>query len=190
MRSLATLAKSKGYTSTGLHIHIGKEILGDTESERQETLNKLCWFYVYRIENVPDAHAKNVIIAGRERGYAGSLEDNKTALADFAEMVGFKAVAASKPAFDKMASEVKVKTQGQRWDINLGPYNSYGTIEFRKGDGRISKTRLAALVTWWEQMTLYCRNTRQDQLDFDEFFTNVCAEYPAVQYFFTQDEEA
>lgn len=189
MRRLGALAKSKGYTSTGLHVHIGKEILGNNETERQETLNKLCWFYVYRVENVPAAHAKNVTIAGRERGYAGELADSKGELADFAELVGYKAVVASKPAFDKMAADIKENTRRQRWDINLGPYDTYGTIEFRKGDGRISKTRIAALVTWWEQMTLYCRNHRQDQLDFDDFFSTVCAEYPAVAYFFNVDEE-
>ena len=189
MRKLASLAKSKEYRSTGLHVHIGKEILGDNERERTETLNKLCWFYVYRIENVPDAHAKNVTMAGREHGYAGSLDGSKSELADFAELVGYKAACGNKAAFDKMAGQVRQKTASQRWDINLQHLNDYGTVEFRKGDGRISKTRLAGLVTWWEQMVLYCRTHTQDQLDFDEFFAAVCAEYPAVAYFFTRDEE-
>lgn len=191
MRKLASLAKSKGYSSTGLHVHIGKEVLGETETERQETLNKLCWFYVYRVENVPAAHEKNVIIAGRERGYSGTLDASKDEFADFAELIGYKAVAASKPAFDKIASAVKLKVQHQRWDINLGHYSDYGTIEFRKADGRISKTRIAAVVTWWEQMTLYCRNHSQSELDFDDFFETVCREYPGtVGYFFNQDEES
>lgn len=189
MRKLGSLAKSKEYHSTGLHVHIGKEVLGDNERERIETLNKLCWFYVYRVESDPDAHAKNVTMAGREHGYGGNLQDSKSEIADFAEMIGYKTVVANKSAFDKMAEGIREKTRSQRWDINLKHLNDYGTVEFRKGDGRISKTRIAGLVTWWEQMTLYCRNHSQDQLDFNEFFTGVCAEYPAVAYFFTQDEE-
>ena len=189
MRKLGSLAKSKEYHSTGLHVHIGKEVLGDTVRERLETLNKLCWFYVYRIESVPDAHAKNVTMAGREHGYGGNLQNSKSELANFAELLGYKTTCGNKQAFDMMAASVRQKTEGQRWDINLQHLNDYGTVEFRKGDGRISKTRIAGLVTWWEQMTLYCRNHSQDQLDFNEFFTGVCAEYPAVAYFFTQDEE-
>lgn len=190
MRRLASLAKSKEYRSTGLHVHIGKEILGSNTREQNDTLNKLCWFYVYRVESNPDAHAKNVTMAGREHGYAGTLEDSKAELANFAELVGYKAACGNKQAFDMMAGQVRQKTASQRWDINIQHLNDYGTIEFRKGDGRISKTRLAGLVTWWEQMVLYCRNHSQDQLDFDDFFAGVCAEYPAVAYFFTQDEEA
>lgn len=185
---LRSLARSKGFRSTGLHVHIGKEILGDSPEECKKTLDKLCWFYSYLIEEDEEAHAKNVIICGREEGYHAVKV--KEPLADFAKKVGFKAVQQSEPAFFEMANAVKSKVSEQRGDINLYNLNGYGTIEFRKGDGRISKTRMAALVTWWEQMVLYCRYTPAKDLDFNDFFTKICSEYPAVNYYFMKDEEA
>lgn len=187
MDRLRELARSKGSTTTGLHVHIGKEILGDTETERQKTLAKLSLFYVYMVEDDPDAHRKNVIICGREQGYAGSLAQAKSPMADQMKRFG---------CLDKV-NEVgqraiggELRKDGHRWDINTGTYDRYGTIEFRKADGRISKTRMAAVVTWWEQMVLYCKATPWNELNFNSFFRKVTSENPCVAYFFTQDEEA
>ena len=189
MRKLGELAVSKGFTSTGLHVHISKEILGSTEQERQNNLNKLCTFYTYYVEDDPAAHAKNVTICGRQQGYAGSIAGTKSELGEFAKKIGINKVAESADAFKQMADSIKAGYSNQRWDINLGNWNSYGTVEFRKADGRISKTRLAAVVTWWEQMCLYCKETHPKDFSFDAFFGKVCREYPAVAFFFNQDDE-
>ena len=190
MDKLGKLARSKGCPSTGLHVHISKEILGTTEQERQTNLNKLCTFYTYYVEDDPAAHAKNVTICGRQRGYGtGSLDATKTTLSEFSKKIGLNKVGESEAAFTEMAETVKAGYQGQRWDINVGNWNSIGTIEFRKADGRISKTRLAAVCTWWEQMCLYTKETHPKDFSFDRFFEKVCREYPAVAYFFQQDEE-
>ena len=189
MAKLAQLAKSKNNHSTGLHVHIGKEILGNSDVQRQKTLDKLTWFYYYLIEDVPENHAKNVKICGRERGYSTSPDAGKTELADFAKSIGFDAVQKAPEAFNKMAKTVKDKVSGLRDDINLAHLNDYGTIEFRKGKGAIGKTRLAAIVTWWEQMCLYCRDTDPANLSFSNFFEKVTRENPAVAYFFNTDEE-
>ena len=189
MKKLGELAKSKGYTSTGLHVHISKEILGDTERERQQNLSKLCTFYTYYVEDDPAAHEKNVIICGRQRGYGGDIGPTKTDIGEFAKKVGINKVAESDTAFAQMADGIKAGYQSQRWDINVNNWNSYGTIEFRKADGRISRTRMAAVCTWWEQMCLYCKETHPKDFSFDRFFEKVCREYPAVAYFFQADEE-
>lgn len=194
MTRLKALARSKGCTTTGLHVHIGKEALGSNEEERQKTLAKLQLFYVYMVEDDPDAHRKNVIICGRERGYSGSLGDAKSRSVDqlkswakdgkIQNMLG--------GVSDTFKAQVgrELRKDNNRWDINTAPLSRYGTVEFRKADGSISKTRLAAVVTWWEQMILYCRETPWNELDFNAFFRKVTTENPCVSYFFNNDEEA
>lgn len=189
MARLAQLAKSAGCQTTGLHVHISKEILGANETVREENLNKLTFFYSYFVEEDPVAREKNKIICGRAQGYGGG--HSKGNLADFAKSAGVLAQVAEKPAaFKQMTDEIKRATRNTRGDINVGNWGSFGTIEFRKGDGRISKTRMAAICTWWEQMCLYVVNTHPRDYSFDSFFNKVCRDYPAVAYFFQQDEEA
>jgi len=187
MAKLGKLAVSKGHSTTGLHVHISKEILGANENEREKNLNKLLTFYTYFIEENEEAHRKNVIICGRERGY--SDEKPNTEIGDFASMFGIEKICQNERCFNLISVGVKNKCEGQRADINLKHWNDYGTIEFRKGDGRISKTRLAAICTWWEQMCLYCKETHPAHFSFDDFFNKVCREYPAVAYFFQVDDE-
>ena len=190
MAKLAQLAKSKRNVTTGLHVHIGKEILGSTDRERETTLEKLTWFYYYLVEDVPANHAKNVVICGRERGYCTQLGAGKTTLGDFCKKMGPEAVKLMNPeAFHEMTCSVKDKIREKRDDINLKHLDTYGTIEFRKGKGCIGKTRMAALVTWWEQMCIYCRETPGAELSFNAFFDKVTRENPAVAYFFNSDEE-
>lgn len=194
MARLKTLAKSKGCTTTGLHVHIGKEALGSNEDERRKTLAKLQLFYVYMVEDDPEAHRRNVVICGRERGYGGSLDDAKCSSLNtlkawskdgkIQNMLG----GVSDAFKDQIGRELR--KDNNRWDINTATLSSYGTIEFRKADGSISKTRLAAVVTWWEQMVLYCRETPWNELNFEAFFRKVTSENPCVAYFFNTDEEA
>lgn len=199
MRELKKRAFSKVYvngsgqkypvTSTGLHVHISKEILGSTETERQKNLDKLTYFYTYFVEDDPDAHRKNTVICGREKGYGVDENGAKTDLGDFVKMIGYDKISDNNDAFNKVALSVKERTANQRGDINIKNWNTYGTIEFRKGKGAISKIRLAAICTWWEQMCLYVKNTNPRNLSFEDFFNGVCRDYPSVAYFFQQDDE-
>lgn len=190
MARLKTLAKSKGCATTGLHVHIGKEILGTTEEERQKTLAKLNLFYVYHVEDVIENHRRNVIICGREQGYGSySLSGAKSDTANNLKRFGVLDKV-NEDGQKAIGQELHNKCASQRWDINILNYSSYGTIEFRKADGSISKTRLAAVVTWWEQMVLYCRETPWNELNFEAFFRKVTSENPCVAYFFNTDEEA
>lgn len=190
MEKLAGLAVTKSFSSTGLHVHISKEILGADEAERQKNLSKLIWFYTYFVEDDPDAHRKNVVICGREHGYSVIEGGAKTDLGDFAKLSpGILAeVMKCDAAYGLIADGIKTKCEEQRGDINLKRWNSYGTIEFRKGKGIISRTRLAAICTWWEQMCLYCKETHQRNLSFGDFFARVM-QFPAVAHFFQSDEE-
>ena len=187
MAKLGELAVSKGHSTTGLHVHISKEILGAGEEERQKNLNKLLTFYTYFVEDNPDAHRKNVVICGREHGY--HAEEPRTEIGNFASMFGISDICKNDRCFNQLSEGIKASCRNQRGDINIGRWTEYGTIEFRKGDGRISKTRLAAICTWWEQMCLYCKQTHPANFSFEEFFNKVCREYPAVAYFFQADDE-
>lgn len=188
MKKLAQLAVSKSCSTTGLHVHISKEILGTTEVERQRNLEKLIWFYTYFIEDDPDAHRKNVIMCGRERGYHVDANGAKTELGDFAKEIGLTMVATKDAAFRKVVNGIKERCQAQRGDVNIKNWETYGTIEFRKGKGIISRTRMAAICTWWEQLCIYCKETPAREMNFDAFFTRVMR-FPCVAHFFTQDEE-
>lgn len=193
MAKLKELAKSKAYTSTGLHVHIGKEILGNTQEERNETLAKLLFFYVHLVEDNADAHRKNVRICGRESGYHVYADTYKSLMSDAGKVMCdcLPATGSVNPEMrKKVLNEYVDKNRNMRWDINTSNIDTYGTIEFRKGKGAISKTRLAGLITWWEQMCLYCKNTPFAELSFENFFNKVTSENSAVAYWFMEEEEA
>ena len=190
MTRLKELALSKGFTSTGLHVHISKEIFGTTEPERQKNLRKLQYFYTVLVENDTDAHRKNVTICGRERGYhAENPESYLSSLSKFVKTAGIKLADMNVEGFTQLADDQHIHLANNRWDLNVNNWNSYRTIEFRKGKGAISKLRLAAICAWWEQMCLYCSRTPYQQLSFSDFFAGICASHPAVAHFFTVDEE-
>ena len=188
MSKLSTMAVSKDYTSTGLHVHISKEIFGRTESQREANIKKLVVFYTYFVEKNADAHSKNVKICGREFGYSDP-EGAVTDLGNLAMVLGIDNACKNDQAYNIIAESVYNKCKTQRGDINLRHLGDYGTVEFRKGKGSIGATRLAAICTWWEQMCLYCSETAHTDLNFDVFFEKVCREHPCIAYFFNQDQE-
>lgn len=189
MGKLAENAVTKAFNSTGLHVHISREILGDTEEQRQQNLSKLITFYTYYVDDDPVAREKNVTICGRERGY--SDEKPKTEHGDWLAKNNLLGVVAKEnpDAYNEVANEVKELCRTQRSDINIQHWTDYKTIEFRKGKGIISKTRLAAICGWWEQMCLYVKETHPRDFSFDNFFNRVCQTNPAVAFFFQTSEE-
>lgn len=187
MAKLYELAVSRQYSSTGLHVHIGKEIFGATETVRKTNLKKLIWFYTYFVEDDPEAHRKNVAICGREHGYHAG-DGAKTELGDFAKEIGLSVVAASPTAFRRMTDSIYNECHSERGDINIQNWDGIGTIEFRKGKGGLSRMRVAGLCTWWEQMCIYCSETPERDLNFDDFFARVMR-FPAVAHFFNEEQE-
>ena len=189
MSKLAENAVTMAFETTGLHVHISREILGATEVERQTNLSKLITFYTYYVDDDPSANEKNVKICGRPDGY--SHEKPKTDIGNWLSENKLLGVVAKENinAFNKVADEVKSVCQGQRADINIKHWNDYRTIEFRKGKGIISKARLAAISGWWETMCLYVKETRPQDFSFDDFFNRACRTYPAIALYFQTIEE-
>lgn len=183
MKLLSKHGASKGFSSTGLHVHIGKNILGSNETERQKNLSKLITFYTYYIEDDPIAKAVNKKICGREHGYS-DINGPKTAMGDFFSrhhLLG--ELAGNESAFNEVSDEIKQRCSGQRGDINIKHWSDYGTIEFRRAKGSISSTRLAAVCAWWEQMCLYVVATHPRDFNFNTFLSRVCRDFPAVAAF-------
>ena len=182
-KKLCEHAVSSGHRTCGLHVHISKEVLGTTESERQNNLSKLCTFYTYYVEDDPAARRTNTLICGREKGYAGTLENAKTEISEFCKKFGLNKIADDEDAYMEMAGGVKNAIGAQRWDINTQHMDDYGTIEFRRGAGCIGKMRLAALCAYWEQMCLYCKDTHPGDFSYEQFLEKACRDYPAIAYY-------
>ena len=180
---LSQLALSSNFTSTGLHVHIGKEIFGTTPQERQKNIDKLCLFYVYQVEDIPENHAQNVKICGREAGYTGDISECKSDLADFVVRNQLLHISGADSAVMEAAHQVSSVMQRVRWDINLKHLNDYGTVEFRKANGAIGVNRMVAVVNWWEQMILYTKQRQITECNFNEFLQIACDNCPAIAHY-------
>lgn len=189
LNKLSALGLSKEYSSTGLHVHIGKEAFGATPREQQKNIDKLCFFYVYMVEDVPENHAKNVIICGREHGYSGELSDCKSPLADFVMRNHLVNLTGAESAVLEAAHDVNSIMSRSRWDINLQHLNDYGTVEFRKAKGSIGLTRMIAVISWWEQMILYTKSRSLTECSFDGFLQFACQNSPEIAFYFRTASE-
>ena len=148
----------------GLHVHIGREILGDTAEKKSETLGKLLYFYHHLITADPDARHLNEKIYGRAHTYHENLGDTEEG--KVAKIFG-NSVLKSKDVCSKIKNAMIEKSSTDRYfDINLMNTN---TIEFRKGKGSINPARISAVVAWSEGMVDYCRKTSWENLNFNEF---------------------
>lgn len=158
--ALSPIAKSWDSSHCGLHIHIGREILGKTEEERQQTLGKLLYLYHHFLKNT----AINTKIFGRERGYH-DLEC-KSELVKAVEILGTK-VLRKKEMCDAIDDELKRKSRSERYfDINI--LNS-ATIEFRRGKGSLRPARIAAVVQYCELLCKYAKMIRWSHISYDDF---------------------
>lgn len=165
-----TKAVSWGKSCCGLHVHIGREILGNTAEQKSETLGKLLYFYHHLILGDPTAKLVNEKIYGRAHTYHENLGDTEEGKA--VKILG-KAVLTNKEVADKVKQAMIDKSSHDRYfDINL---QNSATIEFRKGKGSISAERITAIIAWSEAMVDYCRKTSWADLDFNEFVSWVRA---------------
>jgi hypothetical protein len=154
-------------TTCGLHIHIGREILGKDEEQRSETLGKLLFLYHHHLKDT----RFNIKMFGRERGYHDRCA--KSVAGDAVLTLGkdvLKSKSACKVVKDAMINSSDGNTypgDGNRYfDINL--QNTH-TIEFRKGRGSINPKRIAAVVEYCELMCIYAKNTPWPQISYEDF---------------------
>ncbi len=148
--------KSLGATSwdnnrCGLHVHIGREILGDTTEEREATLSRLLLFYNLYLND--DETATKVF--GRARCYHEGTHDRTQ------EFAAVKCLGASvlkdKEIAKRVGDAMKSKQRGERYyTINT---TNRATIEFRKGRGSLSVDRIQTIITFCEAVCLYVRTS-------------------------------
>lgn len=174
---LKTRAKSWNTGRCGLHVHLGREILGNDENERQMTLGKLLIFYQGDVENWVKATA----VFGRERCY--HQPDGDTEELKAVKLLG-KGVLKDAEVFNKVDTAMKERFGTSRYyAINL---TNSATIEFRKGRGSINADRIIAVITMTEAICLFCRETMASDLTLENFqnwlFLNVPCGNPMFRY--------
>lgn len=144
----------------GLHVHIGREILGKSIEEQSETIGKLLLLYH---EFVKDTRL-NIKIYGRDTAYHDHC--GKTDLSTAVKHLG-SAVLKDKDVKDRVKNSVISKSHETRYfDINL--QNDH-TIEFRKGKGSINPKRITMVVEWSEILCKYAKMTPWQQLSYSDF---------------------
>lgn len=157
---LSSHARSWDTGRCGLHVHIGREILGRTEEQQSETIGKLLYLYHHYVKDT----RMNIKIYGRERGYNDT--DGKTPVGDAAKIFGseiFKIKSAAEKVKDAMIDK---SSRDRYFDINL---RNTATIEFRKGKGSINPKRIAMVVDYCERLCIYAKNTPWQQISYDDF---------------------
>lgn len=174
---LKNKAKAWNTGRCGLHVHIGREILGDTEDERQMTLGKLLIFYQGDVENWVKATA----VFGRERCY--HQPDGDTDEIKAVKCLG-NAVLKDPDVYSKVDRAMKDKFSMSRYyAVNLQNTN---TIEFRKGRGSINADRIIAVITMTEAICLFAKETQPQDLTLENFqqwlFLNVPCGNPVYRY--------
>lgn len=144
----------------GLHVHIGREILGRNEEQKSETLGKLLYLYHHYVKET----RMNIRVYGRERGY--NDHDGKSRTGDAVKLLGnevFKMKDVPTKVKDDMIS---TSSRGRYFDINL---QNEHTIEFRKGRGSINPKRIASVVEYCERMCIYAKTTPWMQISCEDF---------------------
>jgi hypothetical protein len=157
---LSKHAKSWSKSNCGLHVHIGREILGRTAEQQSETIGKMLFLYHHWLKDC----SMNRAIYGRMRGY--SDQDAKAAEADAARTLG-KEVFKSKKLKDTVKKALIDKSShGRYFDINL---SNSATIEFRRGRGSINTARITAVVEYCELICLYAKQAKWENISEADF---------------------
>lgn len=155
-------AKSWDTSTCGCHVHIGREILGNDDDEKSQTLGKLLYFYH---EYLKDAFG-NCKIYGRTHGYHDTI--CKTDVSTAVKTLG-SSVLKDKEVREKLDKSMKDRSQATRYfDINV--MNS-ATIEFRKGRGSLNPERIAMIVEWSELIVSYAKFTHWKNISMETFKT-------------------
>jgi hypothetical protein len=157
---LSTRAKSWDTGRCGLHVHIGKEILGRNAEEQSETLGRLLYLYHQFVKDT----RLNIKIYGRDRGYHD--QDGKTSASIAARELGSE-VLKIQSVKDKVKESLIDRAEDDRYfDINI---RNSATIEFRKGRGSINPKRIAMVIDYCERMCIYAKSTPWQQIGYTDF---------------------
>lgn len=160
----------------GLHVHIGREILGDTAEERDATLSRILLFYNLYLND--DTTSNKVF--GRTRCYNEGRHDaeGSRGTQEFAAVkcLGAK-VLKDKEIAKRVGDAVKAKQSSNRY-YTINTTNN-ATIEFRKGRGSLSVDRIQTVVTFCEAVCLYCKTSDDvSELTLDGFREFIRATIP------------
>lgn len=158
--SINPIANSWDTGRCGLHVHIGREILGNTEDEQQSTLGKLLLVYH---EFIKDTYF-NRKIYGRGTGY--NDHDGKTLLSSAVKELGVRILADNEVAKKVQDSVIDRSNYDRYFDINI---SRSATIEFRKGRGSINPSRIAMVVEYSEMLCKYAKQAVWQQLSYENF---------------------
>lgn len=153
-------------SSCGLHVHIGREILGRTDEQKSETIGRLLYMYHHWLKDT----RLNTKIFGRLHSY--NENDGKTPIGDAVKLIGSK-VLNDKEIAERVKHDMTSKSSCTRYfDVNL---TNEHTIEFRKGRGTINPRRIAMLVEYCEKLCIYAKATPWQQISYDDFVNFISA---------------
>lgn len=181
---LSDKAEAWKKTSCGLHVHFGREVLGDTAEQQSETIGKMLYLYHHFLNRTPI----NEKIYGRSRTYNEQVGTSETA--DAAKKLGsdvFKVKEIKDRVKDALTT---ASSTGRYFDINLRNAN---TIEFRKGKASINVDRIIAIIRWSELIVLYSKKASWTKISYDDFISyvskNITETEPLAKYFITNTNE-
>ena len=175
---LSDKAKSWDSPRCGLHVHIGREILGSNPEQQSETIGKLLYLYHHFVNDTP----MNKKIFGRDRAY--NEKDGKTREGAAVATLG-SGVLKLKEVKDTLKKGMIEKSSSDRYfDINLMNTN---TVEFRKGRGSINTSRIIMVIEYCEMMCKYAKSAKWEEISKDDFVSyvvsNISKESPLYRFF-------
>ena len=175
---LSDKAKSWDSPRCGLHVHIGREILGSNPEQQSETIGKLLYLY-HHFVNGTDMNTK---IFGRSHAY--NEKDGKTREGAAVATLG-SGVLKLKEVKDTLKKGMIEKSSSDRYfDINL--QNTH-TIEFRKGRGSIKASRIIMVIEYCEMLCKYAKSAKWEEISKDKFVeyvvSNISKESPLYRFF-------
>jgi len=180
--ALSPIAKSWDRNTCGLHVHIGREILGSNAEQKSETLGKLLFLYHHFIKDDPI----NIAIYGRSRAYLD--KDGKTEEGNAVLLLG-TSVLKDKSVKDKVDKAMKAKSNGDRYfDINI---QNEKTVEFRKGKGSINVDRITSIIEYSEKMCLFAKQAKWEDVtgeNFKKWMREKVAKTSPLYRYFTREE--
>lgn len=175
---LSDKAKSWDSPRCGLHVHVGREILGSNPEQQSETIGKLLYLYHHFVNNTP----MNTKIFGREHAY--NEKDGKTKEGEAVATLG-SGVLKLREIKDTLKKGMIDKSSSDRYfDINLQNTN---TIEFRKGRGSIKASRIIMVIEYCEMLCKYAKSAKWEEISKDKFVeyvvANISKDSPLYRFF-------
>ena len=181
---LSDKAEAWKKTSCGLHVHFGREILGDTAEQQSETIGKMLYLYHHFLNRTPI----NEKIYGRSRTYNEQVGTSETA--DAAKKLGSDVFKVKEIKDRVKGALTTASSTGRYFDINLRNAN---TIEFRKGKASINVDRIIAVIRWSELIVLYSKKANWTKISYDNFIAyvskNITETEPLAKYFISNTNE-